>query len=183
MILNTKRLLKREERQSFPGPSWNSTIPQTLRYISICTWPLLTHSENHCSIHPVLLPGMHYLPKAMGGDGLWEKKKKTTVLIMWNLSLQDEKQKWFFFLPNCLLNFLHYALNIYFLPNLYLKVDILKYHIQLILYLGFVFSSIYSVSNCVPVSHCFKVCCAIFIAYNRIVFLKNYNVFTSCREF
>lgn len=120
------------------------------------------------------------------GYGRWwamGKKKKTTVLIMWNLSLQDEKQKWFFFLPNCLLNFLHYALNIYFLPNLYLKVDILKYHIQLILYLGFVFSSIYSVSNCVPVSHCFKVCCAIFIAYNRIVFLKNYNVFTSCREF
>ena len=28
--------------------------------------------------------------------GYGEKKKKKTVLIIWTLTLQDEKQKWFF---------------------------------------------------------------------------------------
>lgn len=105
-------------------------------------WESLQHSS--CVITRNALP-----PQGYGRWWAMEKKKKDNCLNHLKFISSRWKTEVIFFLPNCLLNFLHYALNIYFLPNLYLKVDILKYHIQLILYLGFVFSSIYSVSNCV----------------------------------
>lgn len=70
----------------------NCTGLRTLRCIPVCVWPFLTPSENHCSVHPVLLLGVYPAPQ-----GCWARTKRmTTVLIFWNLSLQDEEQKWLF---------------------------------------------------------------------------------------
>lgn len=81
---------------------------QTLRRVPRCIWAVPT---------PVGTTAVLILCYYWGWiTSLWcgglGKKRMTTVLIIWNLSLQNENQK-AFFSPNWLLDSLHQVLNIY----------------------------------------------------------------------
>lgn len=111
---------------------------QTLRHIPICDWPFFTHSENHCSIHPMYIlytavfilcntPGVYYNPRCVGLC----KKRMKTVLIIWNLSLQDEKQRWFFSSQIAWqISYIMYSIYISFLLCVWRSTyKILNYHV------------------------------------------------------